>query len=135
MTQSQQITEPAHDAAYPTLRAFYDDDLRRCRSEETDYGSLWRVTGSPYTWRVSYVKATGEIYAVQLRRCEGPVYVLGVVPPDPEDRRSWPRRHYYDTLDRVLEGHPKAARNPDAFGWIRGRINAHQNDALHGADI
>ena len=128
LTQSQGFIEPPHDAIYPTLREFYDADPRRFRSEEADYGSLWRVTGSPYVWRVSYVRATGEIYAAQLRRCdgphcEGPVYLLAKLPPDPDDRRSRPKRRYYDTLDRILDGYLKAARKPDAFGWIRDRIN------------
>ena len=49
---------------YPTLEAYYAADERRRRSEETDYGVHWRLHGWEYRWRVSYVRNTGEIYAV-----------------------------------------------------------------------
>ncbi len=49
---------------YPTLRAFYEDNEQRLRSPEADYGVQWRLDGYDQQWRVSYVKNTGEIYAV-----------------------------------------------------------------------
>jgi len=35
----------------------------RKRSPEVDFGVWWRVPGSPYTWRVSWIRDTGELYA------------------------------------------------------------------------
>ena len=51
-------------AMYPTLDAYYAADEWRLRSEEADYGVHWRLQGWDYRWRVSYVRNTGEIYAV-----------------------------------------------------------------------
>lgn len=38
----------------------------RERSPEADFGVWWRVPGSPYTWRVSWIQHTGELYAREL---------------------------------------------------------------------
>ncbi|MDY7079318.1 MAG: hypothetical protein SXV54_20585 [Chloroflexota bacterium] len=38
----------------------------RERSTEVDFGVWWRVPGSPYTWRVSWIQNTGELYAREL---------------------------------------------------------------------
>jgi hypothetical protein len=38
----------------------------RRRSPEVDFGVWWRVPGSLYTWRVSWVQNTGELYAREL---------------------------------------------------------------------
>jgi hypothetical protein len=47
------------------LEAFYISDERRRRSREVDYGVWWTLPAQdwPY-WRVSWVEATGEFYAV-----------------------------------------------------------------------
>lgn len=47
------------------LEAFYATDERRRHSPEVDYGVWWTLPGQrwPY-WRVSWVEATGEVYAV-----------------------------------------------------------------------
>ena len=41
-------------AMYPTLDAYY----------AADYGVHWCLQGWDYRWRISYVRNTGEIYAV-----------------------------------------------------------------------
>ena len=61
---------------YQTLQAFYDADPRRGCSPEADYGVHWRQHPWPGTWRVSYVKATGEVYA--LHQDQGPLLVPGL---------------------------------------------------------
>jgi hypothetical protein len=38
----------------------------RERSTEVDFGVWWRVPASPYTWRVSWIQDTGELYAREL---------------------------------------------------------------------
>ena len=58
-------------------------------SEEASYGVHRRLQGWPHKWRVSYVRATGEIYAadqgLQLHNAVdrtlayGPLYVIGHV--------------------------------------------------------
>ena len=109
---------------YPTLDAYYAADERRLRSEECDYGVHWRLQGWDCRWRVSYVRATGEIYAVHQGSTIGPVFVLAIVPPDhvdDGDRRSC----YYATLESVLHGWAQQCGPPDSLSWVR--------DRLHGA--
>ena len=108
-------------AMYPTLDAYYAADERRLRSEECDYGVHWRLDGWEYRWRVSYVRNTGEVYAVNLGSTIGPVFVMAIIPPDPVadgDRRSL----FYATLEMILEGWPDQCGRPDSLRWVRDRL-------------
>ena len=98
---------------YATLEADYAADERRLCSEEADYGVHWRLQGWEYRWRVSYVRNTGEIYAVHQGSTIEPVFVLAVVPPDPVadgDRRSL----FYATLEAILDGWPEQCGRLDS---------------------
>jgi hypothetical protein len=111
---------------YASIDDFYRANPERRRSGEADYGVHWRVAGCDnLRWRVSYVHATGEVYATPANE-QGAVTVLGVVPPDP---MSDPRRDgeiYYRTLDEVLDGCGWAV--PDVSGhdlqWVEDRLTA-----------
>ena len=58
---------------YPILEAYYAADECRPPSEEADYGVRRRT---------SYVRTTGEVCAVNQGSTIGPVFILGVVPPE-----------------------------------------------------
>ena len=108
-------------STFPNIEAFYSENEARRRSPEADYGVWWRDGGSRESWRVSYVRDTGEVYAVQ-----GAVEVLGVVPPDQEDplvpgRRVWGRT-YYRTLDRILEGWSEHCGRLNSLAWVREQL-------------
>lgn len=115
---------------YPTMAAYYADRPERRRSEEADYGVHWRLHGWPHNWRVTYVRATGEIYAVhqELQLLDarpgmayGPVFVIGHVEPDPVpegDRKSL----YYATLERTLDGWAERCWTADGLTWLRDRL-------------
>ena len=108
---------------FPSMGDFYAADERRLTSEECDYGVHWRLHGWAGRWRVSYVQATGEIYAVNHNRGDGLVFVLGVVAPDPVaegDRRSL----YYATLERILDGWPERCGQPDGLRWVKDTLDA-----------
>ena len=116
---------------YPTLAAYYADDRRRVRSGEADYGCHWRLHGWGHKWRVSYVHLTAEIYAVcqgvrhDLRGSPhnyGPLFVLGVIPPDHYDESPYRRDVYYATLDRYLDGWAFWCGAPNGLLWLRDRI-------------
>lgn len=48
---------------HESIHAFYAEDDDRRRSPEVDYGAWWRdELNRPH--RISYVRATGEVYAV-----------------------------------------------------------------------
>lgn len=105
------MTAPATEFA--SLEAFYDDRPERRLSREADYGACWHNGRVNYPmWRVSYIQATGEIYAV--RNDMRGVKLLGVIEPDPE-------LCYYATLDRILDGwaRPTIMR----LSWVKGRLN------------
>ena len=108
---------------YPTMSAFLNEDERRLRSGEADYGRHWRLAGWPHTWRASYVHLTGEIYVIY-EAVAGPVFVLGTVPPDHYDESPGRRDLYYATLDRILEGWPERCGEFDGMYWLRDRIIA-----------
>lgn len=99
---------------WDSIEAFYAADDRRRLSGEADYGVHWRQDPrQPWpTWRVSYIRDTGEVYAAAPG---GPVELLGTVPPDDQP-------HYYATLDAILEGWPDAHRQ--GLDWVRGRLAA-----------
>lgn len=97
---------------YANIEIFYSADERRRRSGESDYGCHWRDSVAPYPqYRVSYIQATGEIYAVQLGG-KGHVEVLGKVPPDEEDP-------YYKTLDCILKGWADVCGTKGNLDWVR----------------
>lgn len=114
---------------YPSLRAFYDADQDRLRSPEVDYGVQWRRPGSYHPWRVSYVRYTGEIYAVEQDAVNdghggysyGPVIVLGWAPPNATDDHDV-ASVYYVTLDGILAGWPEHCGKPDGMAWLQQRL-------------
>ena len=112
---------------FPSLAEFYAGRPERACSGEADYGVHWHVSGRDWPrWRVSYVQATGEVYACEQRgACR--VRVLGVVPPDPDERTSasgYRGGTYYRTLDAILDGWA----DPDVSGfdlaWIEAKLAA-----------
>ena len=105
---------------YPSLEAFYSANEARRRSPEADYGVWWRDDRRSGYCRVSYVRATGEVYAVHIGGQEQ-VEVLGVVPPDPDDRVQVGYGRgltYYRTLDRILEGWTDHCGSMGGLAWL-----------------
>lgn len=99
---------------YAGTQAFYNEGSigrKRERSPEYDYGVWWRDSLGAQ-WRVSWVAETGEIYALRLghaqslSRDDGPLMLLGVVPPS-----SGPCLH--DCIERVGEHWSKCAAAPN----------------------
>lgn len=116
---------------FPSLDAFYDDRPapERRYSPEADFGVHWRTDGRTWPqWRVSYVKATGEVYAVeQTGACR--VRVLAVVPPDdpaddPDPYHGVTRGRYYFTLDAILDGWADPDTSGHDLAWIEQRLTA-----------
>ena len=101
-------------ALYQTLQAFYDADPHRGCSPEADYGVHWRQHPWPGAWRVSYVKATGEVYA--LHQDQGPLLLLGWVAPDPQEI-------YYATLELILDGWPAVCGQRNGLDWVKERLD------------
>ena len=95
--------------------AFYDANPRRRGSEECDWGVLWQADGSRDRWRISYVQATGEIYAT---RTPTPLVILmGMVPPDDEAGGLYCR-----TLEEMLNGWAVRCPKPGGLEWVGERL-------------
>ena len=108
---------------------FYSDNPARRRSPETDYGVHWKLEGWPNSWRVSYVRDTGEVYAmfqgptqfgqlptgetvVSIGKEEGSVLLLGHFPWQPSDmEEAGPRDVYYHGLEHLLSAGQRDASN------------------------
>lgn len=110
---------------FPNLDAFYDDNPERRRSGEADYGVMWRGAKSWPLYRVSYVQATGEVYAVA-QGGSREVTILAVVPPDPDNRvetGDWGTGDtYYRTLDGLLDGWADRSVSRHSLTWIKSRL-------------
>jgi hypothetical protein len=77
-----------------TLEEFYASDPQRAAAPEVPYGGLWREFAPVPTYRLAWIPATGELYAMELSepdQAKDPVEVLGgAVEPPPG--RGLPRR-------------------------------------------
>ena len=114
----------AYKPMFRSLADYYAANPQRRSSQEADYGVHWRLAPWPHRRRVSYLRATGEVYAVhQGGSCpdnEGPVLLLGLVEPDPVPAGAG----YCATLDHILEGWPIACGKPEGLQWVKERLAA-----------
>lgn len=111
---------------FERLQEWYDANEERRMSGEADYGVGWHDGERGQSYRVSYVRATGEIYAVGNRAPVPPVEVLGIVPPDEDEIAVTPGKHgvrlpYYRTLDTILDGWADAMLT-GGLDWVRRRL-------------
>ena len=100
-----------------TLEEFHDADITgRALSAEADYGVHWRNGAAKWpTWRVSYIRNTGEIYAVK-QAGESEVQLLGQVPADDTANPGG----WYKTLDAILSGW--ADQPHRRISWVKTRL-------------
>ena len=100
------------ERSYDNEDAFHREDVRRRDSVEFDYGARWTMENSPGTWRISYVRETGEIYALRFRgAASGPLLLLG---------RGPAKDHH--AVDRVLEGWEQENHSSHRLEWAMERI-------------
>jgi hypothetical protein len=109
---------------YATLDGFYLADARRPFSGEADFGVHWHDGGRDWPrWRVSYIQATGEVYAVrQYGSPLGPVRVLGVIRPDPVLPGPGRNGLYYRTLDAILDGWADPEVSGFDLAWVSAQL-------------
>ena len=104
---------------FGSIREFYSDNRTRETSPEADYGVHWKRGGAPAAHRVSYVRDTGEVYAVGRGDPDEPVIVLGTFPIDPD---AGPTDVYYLGLDQLLNGWPDHCGAPGGLEWVQARL-------------
>lgn len=96
---------------FDTLEAFYADE-RRARSGEVDFGVWWTLPGQRWpNWRVSWVRDTGEVYAVAQTSKKGPVVA----------RSGFPTR---EAVEAALEGWTGHCGRGGGLGWLWERLAA-----------
>ena len=105
--------------SYPTIESYYDGRPGRRRSGEADYGVHWTVRGNCTRWRVSYVRNTGEVYAVRRSSDRDTTIVLGTFPAD---EGAGPADVYYQGLERHLEGWALRCTIPGSLAWVQARM-------------
>ena len=92
--------------------AFVADDPRRATSDQLDLGATWRWGGSNDAWRLSWVRATGELFVCRADGYDGSctdVSVLAVVPREAD-------------LDAMLDGWRERRTDPDGLSWVVERV-------------
>jgi hypothetical protein len=117
----------------PALATFADEepfflaDERRRGSMESDYGVWWRDELDA-TWRVSFVDATGEVYALRL----GPPSITpmgrdllmiaagGTGPDGPLVTLATGLT--YDETEARLDGWAEACGAANSLAWIKARL-------------
>jgi hypothetical protein len=110
------------------IEGFYDQDERRRRSEEIEFGTDW-TDAQGVRYQVSWVADTGELYVMReplVKMTEDPfgdvftasvptdelsVAVIGWVPSQAE-------------VEAVLSGWEAAMESPDGAGWLAERLRA-----------
>ena len=99
-------------STWPDEPAFQDADPRRRTSAELDLGATWRWGGSNDAWRLSWLRATGELYVCRADAHDGSctdVHVLALVERE-------------DQLDALLAGWSERRTDPDGLSWVLGRV-------------
>ena len=97
---------------WPDEHAFLAEDARRRRSEEVDLGATWRAAGGADTWRLAWLRDTGELYLCRADGYDGcctDVRVLAVVAHEA-------------ALDGLLDGWRDWRYEPDGLSWLAGRL-------------
>jgi hypothetical protein len=96
-----------------SLAEFYEQKPVRRYSREVDFGSWWREDDGP-AWRVTYVAATGELYAVCLAGLwcdyDGQVELLNGQPIS------------LAGAEGMLTGWADVCGDTCSLGWVRERL-------------
>lgn len=96
---------------WPDEHAFLAEVPARRRSDELDLGATWRAAGSSDTWRLAWLRDTGELYVCRNDSLVGggsSVHLLLVLPSEAQ-------------VDDLLEGWRAARDGEDGLGWLEGR--------------
>ena len=97
---------------WPDEDAFAADDPRRATSDQLDLGATWRWGGSNDAWRLTWIRATGELFVCRADGYDGSctdVSVLTVVAREAD-------------LDAMLDGWRERRTDPDGLSWVVGRV-------------
>lgn len=97
---------------FATLEEFYSTNEARRRSPEVDFGVMWNDGPRWPQYRVTWIKATGEVYALELGG-DGHVELIGYGGPDRE------------AVEDALEGWAEGDLRDKPLSWVRQRIGSY----------
>lgn len=97
---------------WPDEHAFLGADDRRRRSDEVDLGATWRAAGTSDTWRLAWLRDTGELYLCRNDSLVGgsSVEVLALLTDEA-------------AVDDLLDGWRAARHEEDGLAWLDGRVH------------
>ena len=101
---------------WPDEHAFLAEEPVRRRSDEVDLGATWRAAGSSDTWRLAWLRDTGELYVCRNDSLVGggsSVHVLAALPDEAQ-------------VDALLVGWQSARHDEDGLAWLDARVGAGQ---------
>ena len=91
--------------------AFFADDPRRGTSDQLDLGATWRWGGSNDAHRLTWLRATGELYLCRADAWDGTctdVLLLADLPREAD-------------VDALLDGWRERRTDPDGLSWVARR--------------
>lgn len=89
-----------------TKEDFYKDEARK-RSRELDFGVWWRDGRNYPVYRVTWVEATGEVYAIDQH--EDRIEILGKVQTEA-------------AIEKVMDGWSGVCGLMNSLQWVRNRV-------------
>jgi hypothetical protein len=142
---------------FASIEEFYRDNETRRHVMEHDLGVWWKDDGGS-NWRVTWVDGTGEVYALRLGptrvqrtplfiggetimiqgsgdpSLEGPLVVLGVIPPsEGECIRAFCSGNFHGMdcpadpafkVEQVLDGWAEICGEPGSLNWVREKVTS-----------
>jgi hypothetical protein len=111
------------------IKRFYKEDPRRRASEQIEFGASWRLAGKTPSWRVFWVRDTGELVAYQTGMVPSPgtqTTVLGDIIIDVVFMSAVHQQELsilmvdpsQSSIRRALDGWQDHVDSPDGFAWL-----------------
>jgi hypothetical protein len=113
----------------PSLDHFYSEDPRRQRSRESDFGVQWREEAAGPRFRVSWIEATGELYALR----QDPSHMVELLGRVPRSGHPDPLRSDL-IVEAVLAGWEHRCGQPGSLRWARDSVRAIEGEPLAPID-
>jgi hypothetical protein len=113
----------------PSLDHFYSEEPRRQRSRESDFGVQWREEAAGPRFRVSWIEATGELYALR----QDPSHMVELLGRVPRSGHPDPLRSDL-IVEAVLAGWEHRCGQPGSLRWARDSVRAIEGEPLAPID-
>jgi hypothetical protein len=123
------------------IEDFYEEDPRRRESEEIEFGHDWSAgDGDDVRFQVTWVEATGEVYAMAEPQLPPGADVFGDTWPnapsgDAEKVEILGKVGSQAQLEDLFLGWQEAMEEEDSLSWVRNRLQDHQPAPPHDTSL